>query len=59
MFFEEGIDENERKGLISNREYISFNREKLDGAFLKAILMLRDFYRIVLFHRGVLKEIRK
>ena len=48
LFFEDCIAQTERKGIHGELEYIEFNREHLDEAFLKAIPYLRDFRQHVL-----------
>jgi hypothetical protein len=48
LFFEDCIAQSERKGIHGELEYVEFNREDLDEAFLKAIPYLRDFRQRVL-----------
>lgn len=48
LLYEDCIAPSERKGIHGALEYIEFNREHLDEAFLKAIPYLRDFRQRIL-----------
>lgn len=48
LFFEDCIAHTGRKGIHGELEYVDFNREHLEDAFLKGIPYLRDFRQRVL-----------
>lgn len=51
LFFDDRIAQTGKKGIHGDLEYVEFNREHLDEAFLKAIDYLRDFRQRVLERR--------
>lgn len=48
LFFEDCISPTQRKGIQGDLEYIEFNREHIDRAFLEAIPYLKDFRQRIL-----------
>jgi hypothetical protein len=52
LFYEDCIAESQMKGIHGNLEYIKFNRERLDEAFLRAIPYLRSFRQRILTARS-------
>jgi hypothetical protein len=48
LFFEDCISVKQRKGIQGDLEYIEFNREHIEDAFLEALPYLRDFRQRIL-----------